>query len=278
MNRNHFHRLMSVVILFLSMLACGLPAQNVPPTANVDPNAIETAIVGTLEASAKQTQQAGLATSAAYTGSTSTATPVTSTSSSGTSLVYLADGSTQFIDHTAGMQTAFPPGWLLVRVGEQEYYAAWEKEETKNPLFLDIFASMQNLDPKVFRVTALDIRPDHMSNENILQIEVVFNEGDTRTLKQVKSDETKSHPPLVGYKLLSSQFFQTSQGMQALNMEIQWKYTNDADASTRGYRRRVIFEVPSGIMALDLLTTLDKKDLVMPEYDQVLNNVTLTTP
>jgi hypothetical protein len=53
---------------------------------------------------------------------------------------------------------------------------------------------MQNLDPKVFRMTALDIRPDHMSDNDVSQMEVVFDQGDTRTLNQVKTDEIKRLP------------------------------------------------------------------------------------
>jgi hypothetical protein len=172
----------------------------------------------------------------------------------------------------------FPPGWLVVRTGEREYYAAWEKQELQGPVFVDIFASIQNLDPKVFRMTALDVRPEHMTNDDVAQMEVVFNEGDTRTLKEVNADEKKSHPPLTGYKLLASNFFETSQGMHALSLEIQWKYTGSGGEASRGYRRRVVFEVPAGIMALDLLITMDNKDLMMPEYDRVLNSITLFTP
>jgi hypothetical protein len=257
------------------MIACGLPTQTLPPTTGIDPNAIDTAIAGTVEASAEQTEQASLIPPGAL---TETLTPAPEISSLGTSLASLADGSTQFIDYVAGAQMVFPSGWLIVRTGELEYYAAWEKPETQNPVFLDIFASIQNLDPKVFRLTALDIRADHMSNDDVPQMEVIFNEGDTRTLNQVKTDEIKTPPPLTGYKLLASNFFETAQGMDALSLEIQWKYTGYAGGSTTGYRRRVVFVAPSGLMAIDLLIIKDKKDLLMPEFDQVLNSITLFTP
>ena len=275
MRQHHLHHIVSGFVILIAIMACALPGQTIQPTSGIDPNAVETAIARTLEASAKQTQQASLIPSVVP---TETLTPVPKISSSGTSLVNLADGSTQFIDYVAGAQMVFPSGWLVVRTGEMEYYAAWEKPETQNPVFLDIFASIQNLDPKVFRLTALDIRPDHMSNDDVPQMEVVFNEGDSRTLNQIRADEVKTHPPLKGYKLLSSTLFETSQGMSALNVEIQWKYTGYAGGSATGYRRRVVFEVPSGRMAIDLLIVSDKKDLMMPDFDQVLNSVTFFTP
>jgi hypothetical protein len=271
------HLVIGFVVL-IAVMACALPAQTIAPTAGIDPNAIETAIAGTLAASARQTQQAALLTEVPLLVTTATLTPVPQISSLGSALVNMADGATQFIDYTAGAQMVIPPGWLVVRVGEQEYYAAWEMQETKHPAFLDIFGSMQTLDPKVFRMTALDIRPDHLSDGHVPQMEVVFGQGETRTLNEIKKDEIEDHLPLTGYKLLSSIFFETSQGMQALNLEIRWKYTGADGAPATGYRRRVIFKVPSGAMALDLLSVLDKKDLLMPEFDQVLNSITFFTP
>ena len=275
MYQNYFLHILSGSILLLAMLACGSPAQTIPPTAGLDPNAIETSIARTLEASAKQTEQASLIPSAV---STETPTQVPKISSSGTSLVNLADGSTQFTDYVAGMQMVIPPGWLVVRVGESEYYAAWEKEATKYPIFVDIFASMQNLDPKAFRMNAFDIRPDRLSTNDVPEIQVVFGDEDTRTLNEIRADQKRNPPPLTGYKLLSSEISETSQGIQTLNEEIQWNYTNSAGQPTTSYRKRVFFATPGGIMAIDLLTIMDKKDLMMPDFDQVNNSITLLTP
>ncbi len=276
MNRNHLHHTFIALVMLVAIVACVLPGQAAQPVPTTNPNLIETAIVGTALAAAKQTEQANSVTATGI--SPDTATPAPKISSVGTSLVYLADGSTQFTDHVAGMQMSFPTGWLVVRVGEQEYYAAWGRQETQNPKFLDIFASIQNLDPKVFKMTALDTRPDHIIYNDITTVDVVFHQGDRRTLKQLKADEIKNHPPLKKYKLLSAQFFETSQGLESLNMEIQWKTGNGASQTGMGYRRRVIFKVPAGSMAVDLNILFDKKELTMPDFDQLINSITLFTP
>ena len=265
-------------ILVLGMIACALPTQTILPTARPSSHALETSMAGTRAVSANQTEQAARISSTPSLAPTETHTPEPKISSSGTSLIYRTDGSTRFVDYVAGAQIDFPSGWLIIRTGEQEYYAAWEKPETNHPVFLDIFASMQNLDPKVFRMTALDIRPDLMSDEDVPQMEVVFNQGDTRTLNQVKKAEIETPPPLTGYKLLSSKLFEASQGIQALNLEIQWNYTDSTGKLATGYRKRVVFDIPTGIMAVDLIILNDKKDLLMPEFDQVLNSIILFTP
>jgi hypothetical protein len=231
-------------------------------------------VAGTAHAAEQQTQQAQPVLPAATIVATETGITTARISSAGTSLLTLADGSTQFNDHVAGLQMVFPAGWLLVRVGEAEYYAAWEKQESANPAFQEIFTSMQDLDPKKFRLHALDLRPEHMTNGDIPRVVAVFAEGDTRTLEELKQGETENQLPLRGYKWLSSNSFETSQALQAVSIESQW----ETNAEKPGYRRRVIFKVPGGTMALDLLIYLDQKELMMPEFDQLINNMVLFTP
>lgn len=275
MNKNYSRHALSAFILLLAIVACALPGQTIQPAPVTNPNAVETAVAGTALAAEKQTQQANLVPPTATIAPTITMTPAPKISSAGTSLLNLADGSTQFTDHVAGMQVVFPPGWLLVRVGELEYYAAWERQESTNRHFRDIFTDMQDLDPKAFRVHALDIRPEHMANDDIPLVVVVFVEGDTKTLDEIKKIEIEDHPPLTAYKLLSSNSFETSQGIQALSTEIQWQ---SAEENRLGYRKRVIFKVPGGSMGIDLLIFEDEKEIMRPEFEQLINTVVLFTP
>jgi hypothetical protein len=219
-----------------------------------------------------------LSTATPLTTRTPVLTPTPRVSPLGTSLLTREDGSTQFTDHPAGLQMVFPAGWLAVRLGEPEYYSAWETQVTQNPIFLDIFASMQNLDPNVFRVSAFDIRPDHIVSDNVSNIDVIFSNGDTNTLNAIKANEINNPPPLRKYKLLSWGFFETSQGIQALNLEIQWEYLNSAKEAFTGYRRKVVFKVPAGGVTVDLLLSLDKKELTMPEFDEIIDNIVLIRP
>jgi hypothetical protein len=277
MKRNYAKQMLGALLLLLATFACVLPGQTIQPAPITDPGSLETAIVGTALAAETQTQQA-LIISTSTPAPTATFTPTPKVSNVGTYLEYLEDGSTKFTDRVAGVQLVFPAQWLVVRVGEQEYYAAWGKAETQNPRYVDVFAGMQNLDPKIFRLGALDTRPDRFLYNDLTQVYLSFDEGDTRTLKQIRTSELKNHPPYRGYKVLSSQTFTTAQGLEALNMEIQAKSSNGASVTGLGYRRRIIFKVPGGSMALDLHIVMDKKDLTMPDFDQLINSVILMTP
>jgi hypothetical protein len=277
MKQNPSRQILAALLLLIATLACVLPGQAIQPEPVTDPGGLQTAIVGTSQAAQTQTQQAYLSsTSTPIPTATFTSTP--SVSNVGTCLEYLEDGSTRFTDQVAGVQMVLPAHWLVVRVGEQEYYEAWGKPETQHPRFLDAFASMQNLDPKIFRVTAFDLRQDRLLYNDLTRVELVFDEGDTRTLKQLKTSAINNRPPYKGYKVLSSQTFNTAQGLEALNVEIRAKTNNGASETGWAYLRRVIFKVPGGSMALDLMILMDKKDLTMPDFDQVLNSIILITP
>lgn len=274
MHRSHLPHAVSTFVILLAILACALPGQTIQPASTKDPNTISTTVAGTAQAAEQQTQQADLFPPSATVAPTDTMTPTPKISSAGTSLLNLADGSTQFTDHVAGMQMVFPSGWLVVRVGEEEYYAAWEKEEATNPHFQAIFTGIQDVDPKVFRMDALDLRPEHMPKGEISRVEAVFGEGNTWTLEEIKKNETENHPPLTAYKLLSSKLFELPQGIEALNVEIQWQ----SGETETGYRKSVFFKVPGGNMAVNLIISLDRKELAMPEFDQIISSITLFTP
>ena len=277
MKRNHSTQILGTLLFLLVILGCVLPGQAVPPQPVAAPGSVETSIVGTAQAAGTQTQQA-YASSTPTSVPTATFTPTPKVSNMGTYLEYLEDGSIRFTDRVAGVQMVFPAHWLVVRVGEQEYYDAWGKSETQNPRFVDVFASMQNLDPKIFRLAALDIRPDRFLYNDITRLEVVFEQGDRRTLKELRTDQLRHHPPYKGYKVLSSQTFTTAQGLEALNMETRAKSSNGASETGYAYTRRILFRVPGGSMALDLNIVMDKKDLTMPDFDEVLNSIVLITP
>lgn len=277
MKRDNSKKMVGMLILLLAALACVLPGQTIQTGPITNPDGLQTAIVGTAWAAETQTQQAHVSIMPTSIPA-DTSTPTAKVSSVRTCLEYLEDGSTRFTDYVAGVQIVFPAHWLVVRVGEQEFYDAGGKPETQNPRFLDVFTSMQNLDPKVFRMTALDTRPDRLLYNDITRLDVVFDEGDRRTLKELRADQIAHHPPYKGYKLLSSQTFKTAQGLEALNMETRAKTSNGASVTGFAYQRRILFKVPGGSMALDLHIVMDKKDLTMPDFDQVLNSIILIIP
>ena len=130
-------------------------------------------------------------------------TPTPKVSPLGTSLLIREDGSESPITRSHGRyRDGLSSGWLAIGWGN-EYYAAWETQVTQKPNISGDICLHANLDPKVFRMGAFDIRPDHILNDNVSNIDVSFREGDTSTLNAIKANEINHPPPLRKYKLLS---------------------------------------------------------------------------
>lgn len=273
MYHNYSYRSWVGFIILLALAACALPPPN---TQSVKTPNVETSVAGTLSVALMQTEQASRSTSTAIVPTQAlTALPVVS--SYGTSLIAREDGSIEFIDYRAGVQILFPPNWLALRVGEPEYYKAWEKEGTRNPHLLDAITSIQNLDLDRFRVTAYDLYPEHVLYDNLPKIHVVFVQADPRTLKQVERDERKAKSPLAQRKFLPSAYQKTPDGLEFLIMQYQWKSSN-ANISYTSLYQGVFFKLPTGTVAIDLFIPAELKETLQPEFDQIVDSITLFTP
>src|SRR5262245_66339864 len=114
MKSKKLHLFLSLLVA-LPLAGCGRPVQAVP---TVDSSARETALAGTAVAA--------FGTATFTPAPTETPVPTVSVSSYGTSVTRREDGSTVFIDERANIQMTFPANWLDMRVGDPEYYQAWE--------------------------------------------------------------------------------------------------------------------------------------------------------
>ena len=229
--------------------------------------------------------QVPVTSTATYTAAPPTSTsPATSTptqrptstpqpSASGMSLNVLEDGSTQFTDEVAQVRMTFPAGWLVMRMGESEYFSAAEKQQSQQLLIYNALISMQNLDPAIFRLNALDVDPKHILHGNVSRIGVIFGKGDKSLLKDLRASQINSAPPLKNYKLISADELKTEQGIDAVSVVIQWDFVNQAGQDVPSYRKRVLFKTPTGSMALELVISTDKKEFTLPLFDQVINSI-----
>ena len=274
MNQHSVYRSMGGFAVLLAIIACALPSPTIQPTPGTEPNVIETAIVNTLESEAQPTGQATQIAATATTVATETLPPTPRISSAGTSLLSMADGSTEFTDHTAGVQILFSPIWLVFRVGEQEYYEAWEKHGAQNLAAINAFSAMQNLDPKVLRVVALDLRPEHMPDEMITALSVIYLAGDLQDLQEREKVRRNQHTPCTGYQFLSSNYPQTDNGIQTLVMDESCKATGARTI----FFRDIYFHVSSGMIHINFETNFDYRDAPLLEIDQVVHSIKLLDP
>jgi hypothetical protein len=261
----------------LLIVACAIPGTVSPAVSTADPNALMTIIAATAVSAATQTASS-LVEPVAQPTSTETPLPAATNtpqiSSAGTSLLVLEDGTTQFTDHTAGIRLVVPAGWLSLRPNEAEYYKAWESPQVSDPAFADELSELQTMDIAIFRLDALDIRPDHVLYGEISNLAVVFQQDDTRTLEEAAEDDLVPSP-FTDYELISSGFEETADGMPIFVSEKKWVALSGTDELYTTYYRSVSFKLPSGLVALDLITPLDLKDVVLADFEQFVASLVL---
>jgi hypothetical protein len=264
MKASKLYLFLNVLIILVAIVACGRGAGPLP----------------TIDYSAKATSLAGTAWAlgTATPSPTSTATPVPTPVISvyGTSLVKREDGSALFIDHKAGIQLTIPAGWLPVRVSESEFYEAFTLEVVlENPAIADRLTRTQSANLDYHRLDAFDIREGHMPNEIVTVINVVFQENDVRSLEKWAQAERNRRIPFSGYKFLASSYPRTPDDTRVLMIEKSW----DAEQK-RGtiYYRGIFFSLATGTVVLDLYTDNDFKETILPDFEGVLNSLTVLNP
>jgi len=269
MNRNNLQPCLGGFAILMAIMACVLPGRTAAPSVpTIDPNTMATYIASTAQASVQQTEQASIPTLVPAT-STPLVSPIT-----GTSLSKLEDQSTMFIDHRAGIQLIIPAGWMPVRPNEDEYYKAYSLDIVlANPLISDRLTKIQSSNTNNFRVEAIDIRPEHLGGRFISVMDVIFQPDDFRTLEKWAQAERNKKSPIKGRKILSSKIQETANGTRVLIIEESWP-----SEGITTYYTGVFFSLPTGTVVLDFYTNLDFKDTVFPEFEQVINSLTVLNP
>ena len=243
---------------------CGLGGQAVP---TIDSSARETALAATA---------LSFGTATFTPAPTETALPTPKISVYGTSLILNEDQSATFIDHKAKIQLTIPAGWLPVRVNEDEFYKAFSLDVVlQNPAIADRLTETQSANLDFHRLDAIDIRDGHIPNGIITVIDVTFQEGDTRSLEKWYKAESTQKKPFSGYRFITARYPYMDDGTQVLLIEEKW----DAEKKKGTvYYRGVFFSLPTGTLMLDFYTDFDLKDTVLPDFEQVLNSLTLLNP
>jgi len=250
------------LLIALVLNSCGLGSPAIP---TIDSSARDTAIAATA---------LSFGTATFTPAPTETAIPTPKISVYGTSLIINDDQSATFIDHKAGIQLTIPAGWLPIRVNEDEFYKAFSLDVTlANPAITDRLTATQSANLDFHRLDAIDIRDGHIPNGIITVINVVFQENDRRSLEDLYKAESRRKKPFFGYKFITANYPYLDDGTRVLQIEEKW----DGETGVI-YYRGVFFSLPSGAFALDFYTNMDFKDTVLPEFEQVVNSLTLLNP
>jgi hypothetical protein len=161
------------------------------------------------------------------------------------------------------------------RVNEQEYYDAFTSEVVlANSVLNDRLIQVQSVDPKIFRLDAFDIREGHIVGGIISDISVYFYADDLRSLEQWAEVAGRQKSPFRNFLFLNRGYPKLENGTRVLIIDRTWTL----DQSNKALHRSVFFSLPTGTLVMDLQTNNGFKDTVLPDFEQVVNSVTLLNP
>jgi hypothetical protein len=287
-----------IALIFLAAItACvvpGLPTASTPlPTLTVDTGRIAMMVAGTVSAVVAQTGQAQPTstpipaatftfTSTPASASTSaplpTATPIPQSSPSQSTLTKQADGSLLFTDDYAYYEITLPAGWLTVRVNEKEYLDAFSLQEAANTHVQQSLLSVQNEDPNIFRLLAIDTQAAHIQNEFVTDMRFVLDEEMDISLNsdedlQAIAQEISASATVFRFEVTSVKIFTSASGIDFGVIEARSSFTNAVGIDAVIYQKQVFFNVPVGTQSITLTTVADLKDTLLPAFDAMLETV-----
>ncbi len=296
-NRRTFLIALMCLTAITACVVPGLPTASAPlPTLTVDTGRIAKMVAETVSAVVAQTEQAQptstpIPTATATASSTEPPTPaLTATlaftpapstsqpSPSQSTLTKQADGSLLFADARAYYEIKLPAGWMTVRINEKEYLDSFSLEEAANTHVQQSLLSVQNEDPNVFRLLAIDTKPAHIQNEFVTDMRFVLDEEMDISLSsdeelQAIAEEIPAAAEVFRFEATSVKIVTSASGIDFGVIEAKSTFTNAAGVDVLIYQKQVFFNVPSGTQSITLTTLADLKETLLPAFDAMLETV-----
>ncbi|MBV5337299.1 MAG: hypothetical protein J0653_04865, partial [Deltaproteobacteria bacterium] len=283
------------LISLMAITACvvpGLPTASAPlPTLTVDTGRIAMMVAGTVSAVVAQTGQAQPASTPIPTATSTftptpastsvplpTATPTSQSSPSQSTLSKQEDGSLLFSDEFAYYKIKLPAGWLTVRINEKEYLDAFSLAEAANTHVQQSLLGVQNEDPNVFRLLAIDTQAAHIQNEFVTDMRFVLDEEMDISLNsdedlQAIAQEIPASAAVFRFEVTSVKIFTSASGIDFGVIEARSSFTNAVGIDVAIYQKQVFFNVPVGTQSITLTTVADLKDTLLPAFDAMFETV-----
>lgn len=169
-----------------------------------------------------------------------------------------------------------PVGWLAVRVNEQEYRDALI-------ISADIhkyFSSIQNNDPNIFRLFAIDTQEGHFqdgffTNMNFIwdaQNAAIPNDDGLKTgVAQLTDIALEPETPSITFSATS-----TSNGLSIALIESKSTMMNSSAKNIVVFQKQVVFNAKTGTVAITVSTVEELKETIFAAFDAMLETIKIT--
>lgn len=274
--------LFATLILLTAALACVIPgtqtASTIPPTPDTR---LGTMVAETVSAAVELTARAVPTETPLPTATPEpTITPTPEISGAGSTLRSEEDGYTVFMDERAGYQFEVPPGWLAVRVNEQEYFDAFQLSVLANERLNAALQSIKNLDPNTFRLFVLDIDEEHIQNDIVTNVNLVWDPQttisfDTEDDLQSLADELPA--TVQGLTVYAVDIIVPVSGVPYGEIQSEISGLNTAGAPVTLYQKMAVFKLKAGTLVVTFTTEGGFIATTRPLFDGMLQSLIIGT-
>jgi hypothetical protein len=280
---NHRRTLCIALFPLLSIMACAIPgipsSSTSVPVPVVDNDRLQTMVAGTVAAAIAKTEQAA---PTAETPSENVPTPSKTPASTdeitapGSSLTAQDDGTILFVDEHAKFQVNISPGWLPVRINEQEYLDAFSLPAAADAAVQSELTDIKTLDPNIFRLFVYDLQDGHLISGVITGIDFVWDVEGVISLEndagiQEAADDLAASTP--GLNVTSSSVTSTANEIPIgiILCELAGETFSGADAML--FQKHVHLNLPSGVLIISFTTEQNFKDATLPFFDTMIETI-----
>ncbi len=273
----------TALILSTTILACvvpGLPAaspfgEDASPSPTPDIR-LDIMIARTVSAALDLTALAVPTVTPTLSPAAQTVTPTPQPFASVSTLIKQDNGSTLFVDESAGYEITVPAGWLAVRINEKEYYDAWTLPENADIHIQTSLLSIKEQEPATFRLLVLDTQEGHIKNEIVTNINFIW---DPQTVLSFDTD--------VDLRAFADELPSITDGLTVSSMEIIVPPSgapygvitskvggfNASGAQVSLYQKMVLFNLKTGVLVITFATENGFAETTLPVFDAMLGTI-----
>jgi len=274
------------LVSLIIIVACALPGGPANPTSEpaptVDTELLQVMVNRTVTAAIAETEQAAPTPEVEKEEIQATETPLPTEAAAdpSSSLTSQADGTILFVDDQAKFQLNVSPGWLPLRIDQQEYYDAFSLPAASAPAVQRALMNIKTLDPQTFRLFIYDLQDGHLINGVITSVNFVWDpeasislENDA-AIKQAADDLAVSIPNLN----IDSYSVSTTAG----NIPIGVILSNIPGKTFEGtdvvlFQKQIYLNLPAGSLVVSFTTEQSFKDATLPFFDTMIDSMKINS-
>jgi hypothetical protein len=182
------------------------------------------------------------------------------------------DGSTLFVDARAGYEVTLPKGWLVAGVNKKEFLDAF----TLAPEVQKFLLTIQNKDPNLFHLFAVDMQDGHFQNGFFTNMNFIWDEQNTGLLKNddgLKAGVAQLADAAPEPEILSTTLSTTLSGISMVVIESKYTVKNSSNKDIVILQKQDVLNAKTGTVTVTVSTVEGLKDAVYSAFDAMLETI-----